>query len=407
MKNLESKSNPYEKIRIGVYVCHCGKNIAGSVDCEEVANYASTLPHVKLSKHNLYTCSDPGQETIKKDIIAHKLNRIVVASCTPRLHESTFRRTIEEAGLNKYLFEMANIREHCSWVHLYEPEKATDKAKDLVQMAVARVTLLQPQEEAVVPVAKKTLIIGGGVAGIQAALDLADTGYQVYLVEKTPSIGGKMAQIDKTYPTMDCSICILAPKMSDVGKHPNIHLITNSEVTEVNGYIGNFKVKVKKRPRYVTKKCTACGDCSKVCPIEAPNEFEMGLTWRKAIHIPFPQSVPAQYLIDEKSCIGLKDNTCSKCKEVCGPKAIDFTEKLEEIELDVGTIIVATGLDVFDPISLMKYGYLRFPNVITSMEFERLINAGGPTGGHLVRPSDMNVPKSVSFINHLLVLSLY
>lgn len=398
MENLEFRSKPDEEIRIGVYVCYCGKNIAGSVDCEEVTKYAATLPFVKLSKHNLYTCSDPGQETIRKDIIEHNLNRVVVASCTPRLHEPTFRRTVEEAGLNKYLFEMANIREHCSWVHLYEPEKATEKAKDLVRMAVARVTLLEPQEEAVVPVAKKALVIGGGVAGIQAALDLADTGYQVYLVEKSPSIGGKMAQIDKTFPTMDCSICILAPKMSDVGKHPNIELLTNSEVIEVAGYIGNFKVKVKKKPRYVTKDCTICGDCVDACPIEVPNEFETGLTWRKSIYIPFAQSVPAQYLIDEKSCIGLEDNTCAKCKEVCGPAAIDFTDKGEEIEFDVGTIIVATGLDVFDPVSLTKYGYLRFPNIVTSMEFERLINAGGPTGGRLVRPSDLNIPKSVAFI---------
>jgi len=398
MEYLELRSKPDEEIRIGVYVCHCGKNIAGSVDCEAVAKYAATLPQVKLAKHNLYTCSDPGQETIKKDIIEQNLNRVVVASCTPRLHEPTFRRTCEEAGLNKYLFEMANIREHCSWVHLYEPEKATEKAKDLVRMAVARVTFLDPQEEAVVPVTKKALVIGGGVAGIQAALDLADTGYQVYLVEKSPSIGGKMAQIDKTFPTMDCSICILAPKMSDVGKHPKIELLANSEVTEVAGYIGNFKVKVKKKPRYVTKDCTACGDCANVCPIEVPNEFETGLTWRKSIYIPFAQSVPAKYLIDEKSCIGLEDNTCAKCKEVCGPAAIDFTDKGEEIELDVGTIIVATGLDVFDPVSITKYGYLRFPNIVTSMEFERLINAGGPTGGRLVRPSDLNIPKSVAFI---------
>src|SRR3990170_6129708 len=208
----QKKRSESEELRIGVYVCHCGKNIAGSVDCEEVAKYASTLPHVVLANHNLYSCSDPGQESMKKDIIENKLNRVVVASCTPRLHEPTFRRMCEEAGLNKYLFEMANIREHCSWVHLYEPEKATEKAKDLVRMAVAKAALLEPQEETVVPVARKVLIIGGGVAGIQAALDLADTGYKVYLVEKSPSIGGRMAQIDKTFPTMDCSICILAPK---------------------------------------------------------------------------------------------------------------------------------------------------------------------------------------------------
>ena len=398
MEVPKMSSKKDEELRIGVYVCHCGKNIAGSVNCAEVADYASTLPNVVLSKHNLYTCSDPGQETIKKDIKEHNLNRVVVASCTPRLHEPTFRRTIEEAGLNKYLFEMANIREHCSWVHLHEPEKATAKAKDLVHMAVARSALLKPQQETVVPVARKALVIGGGVAGIQAALDLADTGYKVYLVEKKPSIGGKMAQIDKTYPTMDCSICILAPKMSDVGKHPNIELLTNSEVTEVGGYIGNFKVKVKKNPRYVTKECTACGDCINVCPVEVPNEFEVGLIGRKAIYIPFAQSVPAKYLIDDKSCIGLGENTCAKCQEVCGPKAINFNDKVEELELKVGTIIVATGLEVFDPVSIMEYGYLRFPNTITSMDFERLINAGGPTGGRLVRPSDMKIPKSIAFI---------
>ena len=396
VSKVDSKSN--EEIRIGIFVCHCGLNIAGSVNCKEVVEYASTLPHVVLSEHNLYTCSDPGQERIRKCIIEHNLNRVVVASCTPRLHEPTFRKTCEEAGLNKYLFEMANIREHCSWVHLHEPKKATEKAKDLVHMAVARAALLKPQEELVVPVARQALVIGGGVAGIQAALDLADTGYKVYLVEKSPSIGGKMAQLDKTFPTMDCSICILAPKMSDVGRHPNIELLTNSEVVKVGGYIGNFKVTVHKKPRYVTKECTACGDCVDVCPVEVPNEFEVGLTWRKAIHTPFAQAVPAIYLIDEDSCIGLGDNTCAKCKDVCGPDAINFNDKPEDIELDVGTIIVATGMDVYDPVALTEYGYLSAPNVITSLEFERLINAGGPTGGRLVRPSDMQVPKSVAFV---------
>jgi heterodisulfide reductase subunit A len=393
----KQQSEP-EELRIGVYICHCGKNIAGSVDCEEVTKYASTLPNVVLAKDNMYSCSDPGQESMKKDIVENKLNRVVVASCTPRLHEPTFRRMVEEAGLNKYLFEMANIREHCSWVHLYEPEKATEKAKDIVKMAVAKVALLKPQEESVVPVTKKALVIGAGVAGIQAALDLGDTGYKVYLVDKNPSIGGRMAQIDKTFPTMDCSICILAPKMSDAGRHPNIELLANSEVAEVSGYIGNFKVKVKKKPRYVKKTCTACGDCVKVCPVEVPNEFEEGLTYRKAIYIPFAQAVPATYLIDEKSCLGVGDNTCAKCKEVCGPEAIDFTAKEEIVELDVGTIIVATGVDVFDPAALTEYGYMKYPNVITSMEFERIINAGGPTGGRLARPSDMNLPKSVAFI---------
>jgi heterodisulfide reductase subunit A len=392
----DSKSD--EEIRIGVFVCHCGLNIGAFVDVKAVTKYARTLPHVVYAEDNLYTCSDPGQAQIRNGIKEHNLNRVVVASCTPRLHEPTFRATCESAGLNKYLFEMANIRDQCSWVHMREPEKATEKAKDLVHMAVVRAALLKPKEELVVPVTQVALVLGGGIAGIQAALDLADTGYKVYLVEKTPSIGGKMAQLDKTFPTMDCSICIEAPKMSDVGRHPNIELITNSVVTKVDGYIGNFKVTVHKKPRYVTKDCTGCGMCVDVCPVEVPNEFERGLTYRKAIHIPFPQAVPATYLIDENSCIGLGENTCALCKTVCGPDAINFNDKPEDVVLDVGTIIVATGLDVYDPAALTEYGYLNYPNVITTMEFERLVNAGGPTGGQVVRPSDMNIPKSVAFV---------
>ncbi len=388
-----------EQPRIGVYVCHCGLNIAGSVDCEDVAKFAATLPNVVLAQDNHYTCSDQGQEGIKKDIKEHKLNRVVVASCSPRLHEPTFRKACEDAGLNKYLFEMANIREHCSWVHLYDRESATEKAKDLVKMAVAKVALLEPAEEVEVPINRKALIIGGGVAGIQAALDLADTGYQVFLVEKEPSIGGMMARIDKTFPTMDCSICILAPKMSDVGHHPNIELLANSEVAEVKGYIGNFHVKVLKKPRYVTKDCSACGECAKVCPIIAPNEFDVGLASRHGIYSPFAQAVPATYVIDMNLCLNRNGVVvCDKCMRACERKAIVFEMKPETVELEVGTIIVATGADVFDPSVLPNYGYGRFSNVITSLEFERLINAGGPSGGHLIRLSDKQVPKRVAFI---------
>ncbi len=388
-----------EEVRIGVYVCHCGLNIAGSVNCEEVALFAATLPHVVLSKDNRYSCSDQGQELIKNDIKEHNLNRVVVASCSPRLHEPTFRRACEEAGLNKYLFEMANIREQCSWVHLHEKEKATEKTKDLVRMAVAKAALLKPQVENDVTIIRKALVIGGGVAGIQTSLDLADTGYHVYLVEKEPSIGGRMAQIDKTFPTMDCSICILAPKMSDVGRHPNIELLTNSEIKEVTGYIGNFKVKVSKKPRYVTQDCTACGDCSEVCPVTTPNEFDVGLATRHAIYTPFAQAVPSTYIIDRAICLNEENIiTCDKCIKTCDVHAIDFEMSPETIELDVGTVIVATGADVYDPTSLVNYGYTKFPNVLTSLEFERLINAGGPSGGRLVRPSNMQIPDTVAFI---------
>ena len=388
-----------EELRIGVYVCECGLNIAGSVDCVSVADFAGKLPDVTLARNNKYTCSDPGQEIIKDDIRQHKLNRVVVASCTPRLHEPTFRKACEEAGLNPYLFEMANIRDQCSWVHLYDKENATLKAKDLVKMAVARSRLLEPQFESEVPITRKALVIGGGVAGIQASLDLADQDYQVYLVEKEPSIGGKMAQIDKTFPTMDCSICILAPKMSEAGRHPNITLYTNSEVQEVSGYVGNFKIKVLKKARYVSEKeCTACGDCAEVCPVTRPNEFDIGLATRKAIYTPFAQAVPSAYIINMDDCLGDVPIACGKCVEKCEKKAINFDMPDETIDLDVGTIIVATGVDVYDPTEIPEYGYRRHENVITSMEFERLINAGGPSGGHLIRPSDRKIPGTVAFV---------
>ncbi len=399
MTEDQKQQSKQDEPRIGVYVCHCGLNIAGSVDCAEVAKFAATLPHVVLAQDNRYTCSDQGQAEIQKDIKEKKLNRVVVASCSPRLHEPTFRKTCEDAGLNKYLFEMANIREHCSWVHLYDRKAGTEKAKDLVKMAVAKAALLQPAEEIEVPITRKTLVIGGGVAGIQATLDLADTGYKVYLVEKEPSIGGMMARIDKTFPTMDCSICILAPKMSDVGHHPNVELLTNSEVSEVKGYIGNFHVKVLKKARYVTKDCSACGECAKVCPIVTANEFDVGLATRHGIYTPFAQAVPSTYIIDMNLCLN-KDGVvvCDKCIKACERQAIKFEMKPEIQEMEVGTIVVATGADVFDPSVLPDYGYGKFPNVITSLEFERLINAGGPSGGHLIRPSDKQIPKRVAFI---------
>lgn len=385
--------------KIGVYVCHCGKNIGGTVRCEEVAEYARSLPGVVLSQDSLYTCSEPGQEQIKSDIKEHGLNRVVVASCTPRLHEPTFRAACASAGLNPYLLEMANIREHCSWVHLHDKDAATEKAKELVAMAVARASRLTPQFELKVPVARKALVIGGGVAGIQASLDMADAGYKVYLVERTGSIGGRMAQIDKTFPTMDCSICILAPKMSEVGRHPNIELLTLSEVKKVTGHIGNFKVSVLKKARYVTDECTACGDCIEACPQLQPDEFEAGLTIRRAIYIPFAQAVPSKYLIDMSHCLNNQGIVaCDRCFQACEHKCINFADQDEMLELEVGTIVVASGVDVYDPTALTELGYGKFPNVITTLEFERLINAGGPTGGELIRPSDRKRPKKVAFL---------
>ncbi len=288
----ENKQEATEEPKIGVYVCHCGINIGGVVDIEAVKEYAATLPNVEVSEEYKYFCSDPGQEMIQKDVKEGKVNRVVVAACSPRLHEPTFRRCVEEAGLNKFLFEFANLREHDSWVHMHEPEKATEKAKDLVRMAVAKARLLEPLESSRVKVDNKALVIGGGVAGIQSALDLADMGFKTYLVEKQPTIGGRMAQLDKTFPTLDCSMCILAPKTVDAAKHENIELISFAEVKEVHGYIGNFSVVIEKKPRYVKEEeCTGCGSCSEVCPIEMPNYFDEGMGMVKAAYIPFPQAV--------------------------------------------------------------------------------------------------------------------
>ncbi|MEM3601695.1 MAG: hydrogenase iron-sulfur subunit [Candidatus Bathyarchaeia archaeon] len=384
-----------EEPRIGVFICHCGLNIAGVLDIKELVEFAKTIPDVVFVKENRYTCADPGQEEIRKAIKEHKLNRVVVAACSPRMHEVTFRRTVSEAGLNPYLFEMANIREFSSWCHPSTPKEANEKAKDLIKMAVAKARLLMPLQTIEVPVTNKALVIGGGIAGMNAALDLAEMGFKVYLLEKGESIGGHMAQLDKTFPTLDCSICIEGPKMVDVGRHPNIEIISYADLLSVGGFIGNFKVKIRKNPRYVVEEnCTGCGECKDACPIEYPNEWDMGLGVRKAISVPFDQAVPLIYTINRDYCI-----ECFKCMDACGARqAINFDQKPEEIELEVGAIIVATGYDIYLPYDNQLYGYGRYTNVITSLEFERLILAAGPTGGKVVRASDGQKPHSVAFI---------
>ncbi len=384
-----------EEVRVGVFVCHCGVNVGGVVDCPDVAEYAKTLPNVEFATDYKYMCSDPGQGMIQDAIKEHNLNRVVVAACSPRLHEPTFRRCVEEAGLNKFLFEFANLREQDSWVHMTMPEEATEKAKDLTRMAVAKARLLEPLEASKVAVEKKCLVIGGGVTGIQSALDLGDMGFETYLVERNPTVGGRMGQLDKTFPTLDCSMCILAPKMVDCSKHENINLLTYSEVKEVDGYIGNFDVTVERKARYVIEDdCTGCGQCQEICPIEIPNYYDEGVGMVKAIYIPFPQAVPLVATIDKDYCID-----CGLCETVCGPDAIDRNQEPEEIVLRVGTIIAATGYDPYDPTAKYEYGYGRYSNVITGLEIERLINASGPTAGHVVRPSDGATPKRVAFIH--------
>ncbi len=384
--------------RIGVYICHCGSNIAGPVDVAEVTKFAAGLDSVVVARDYKFVCSDPGQELIKQDIKEHGLNRVVVASCSPRLHEATFRRVCQEAGLNPYLFEMANIREHCSWI-TEDHGEATEKAKALVNAAVRKVYYHEPLETKEVPVKPNVLIVGGGIAGSQAALEIADSEHQVYLVERTPSIGGHMAQLDKTFPTLDCSSCILTPKMSSVGSHPYIKLLTYSNVEEVSGYVGNFKVKIRKKARYVDEdKCTGCGVCMEKCPYKADSEFEAGLAKRKAIYIPFPQAVPNVPVIDRELCVYFKTGKCRACEKFCEAGAVNFEQEDQIVEVEVGAIILSTGYNAFDPSPITQYGYKRFDNVFTSLEFERLCSAVGPTSGKIVL-KDGTEPESVAIIH--------
>lgn len=388
--------------RIGVYVCHCGLNIAGTVDVDKVTEYAKNLPDVAITRHYAYMCSEPGQRMIQDDIKSHKLDRIVIATCSPRMHEETFRRAIAETGLNPYLIEIVNLREHVSWAHTHEPEKATEKAKDLVRMGVARAQLLEPLKKRKVKVEKSVLVVGGGIAGIQASLDLANAGFRVYLVEKSPSIGGRMAQLDKTFPTLDCSACILTPKMVDVAKHKNITLLTNAEVMDVKGFVGNYEVAILKNPRYVdAKKCVGCELCTKICPVKIPDKFNENLTEKGAIYIYSAHAVPKIAVIDPGRCLRLKtkkDSVCGKCQEICEAKAIAFEQEHETIQVKVGGVVVAVGSEVFDASRMAELGYGRFKNVISNIEFERISDASGPTGGKILSPYSGKVPRSIVFV---------
>ncbi len=385
--------------RVGVFVCWCGSNIAKMVDVDKVAAAASKFPSVAYATNYKYMCSEPGQNLIKQAIVEHKLDRIVVASCSPRLHEPTFRRCISEAGLNPFMLEMANIREHCSWVH-DDKDEATSKAIDLAAMAVAKAVKNEELFSQKIPLTKRALVIGGGVAGIQSALDIADCGYQVTLVEKTPSIGGRMAQYDKTFPTLDCAACILTPKMVDAASHPNITIMTYSEVESVTGFVGNFDVTIRKKARSVDiDKCTGCGVCYDKCPKKLPSEFDCGLGTRKAIYVPFPQAVPNVPVIDRTACRFFTEGKCKVCEKLCPSGAISYEQEDEVITEKYGAIVAATGFQTWDPTPYGNLGYGKYPDVITSLQFERLFNASGPTDGKLLRPSDHQPPKNVVFIS--------
>ena len=385
--------------RIGVFVCWCGSNIAATVDVQAVAEAMKREPGVVYAANYQYMCSEGGQKLISDAIHEYNLTGVVICSCSPRMHEATFRKTAQRAGLNPYMVEIANIREHCSWIHKDKAE-ATEKAIILARTAVAKVQLNAPLTPGESPVTKRALVIGGGIAGIQTALDIADAGFEVDIVEKTPTIGGRMAQLDKTFPTLDCAACILTPKMVDAAQNEKIDLLTYSEVESVSGFVGNFTVKIRKKARYVdSTKCTGCGACTEKCPSrKGLNEFNMGLNTRGAIYIPFAQAIPNVATIDPTQCLKLKSGKCGLCEKNCSAKAIDYTQKDEIIERQYGAIVAATGFKPIDASKYDEYGYSDNPDVVTSLEFERLMNAAGPNKGVLLRPSDKQHPHDIVFI---------
>ena len=391
--------------RVGVYVCHCGSNIASMVDVEEVAVWAKSHladQGVVVARDYKFMCSSLGQELIQDDIKEQGLTRVVVAACSPHLHEKTFRTACDRAGLNQYLCEMVSVREQVSWVHT-DKDLATKKAMAMVAGGVERVVHHEPLEPLRVPINEATLVVGGGIAGIQAALEIADSGFPVYLVEREPTIGGHMAQFDKTFPTLDCAACILTPKMVDAGAHPNITLMTWSEVERVDGFVGNFTVTIRKKARYVNEDvCTGCGICIEKCPVKVIDTvFEAGLGYRKAVYRPFPQAVPKFPVIDTENCTYFKRGKCKACQIFCPtqPNSIDFEQQDQLIQINVGNIILATGYDMFDPRRITQYGYGRLANVFTSLEFERLCNSAGPTNGDVVLRDGVTKPKSVAIIH--------
>jgi heterodisulfide reductase subunit A len=385
--------------RIGVYVCKCGPNIGDKVDVDSIVNDIKGIEDVTTVKSHNLLCSENGLEFLKKEVKNGKLSRVVIAACTPKQYEQKFMRACEEAGLNPYLLQMTNIREQCAWVTA-DKSAATEKAGSLVRAAVNRVSLQEPIERKEIEIQPDVLVVGGGVAGLEACLSLAaQKGRRVYLVEKSPCIGGITARLEEVYPTMECAPCMLAPELQEVLQKENIETLTYSEVEDVIGSFGNFSVKIRKKARYVKEEtCIGCNACFEPCPVEIANEFDEGLSKRKAIYLPYAGALPNVPVIDENNCIKFNGGECDACQSSCAFGAISFSDEDKIIEKKVGAIILATGATLFDPKKLPQYGYGKLDNVLTALQLERLNASNGPTGGKILLKNGKE-PESIAFIH--------
>jgi len=385
--------------KLGVFICHCGVNIAGTVDVKKVAQDVGTEKDVVHSVDYIYMCSDPGQQLITDAIQERGLDGVVVACCSPNMHETTFRKAVQSKGLNPYQCEIANIREQCSWVHQKEKDKATEKAKEIIASVLQKVRENKDLEAIRVPIHKKVLVVGGGISGMTAALDLADGGYPVILVDRLPSIGGHVLQLAKTFPYLEEAACILGPRMTEIERHPRIQLETYAEVEETQGYVGNFDVRIRRKPRHVDmEKCTGCDKCVEVCPVELPSTFDRGLSRRKAVYFWGGNGIPQKPVIDPETCQHFQGHSCQACADICPEKAIRFEQEASFFEDQVGAIVMATGYDLFPLEEIGEYGYGQIPDVIDGLAFERMLSLTGPTGGEIRRPSDGKVPQEVVFV---------
>jgi len=395
MEGSKTESEDLEEPRIGVFVCHCGHNIAGSVDVAEVADYAKNLPNVVKAEHYMFMCSKPGVQMVKDSIRENGVNRTVVASCSKNQHGRTFARAISEEGINKHKHQQVNVREYCSWVHQKDEQKATAKALRLVEAGVNRARKLEDVETRRISTTKAALVIGAGIAGLRSANDLAELGIPVFLVEKESTIGGHMTQLNKTFPTLECPQCSISPLTNGVANHPLIELYTNAQIKSIEGSLGNFEVEIEIKPRYVKDNCTSCGECSLHCPVEVPSEWDKGMSMRNAIYKAYPQAIPATFIRDKKSCI-----ECNTCINVCPVQAVDFSMQPETKKVKVGSIVVAAGYSEYDPTEIEPYHYGQdgYEDIITQLKLERMMSPTSLTNSEVLRPSDGKLPKSIVMI---------